>query len=328
MTQLRLSLAVGNYEHVRDLLSGEVRAEGIDIIALRTPIEELLFRFMRFGEWEVSEMGLGPYVSLVSQDRRDMVAIPVFTSRVFRHSALYVRADAGVASPADLAGRRVGVPEWAMTAVIYARALLQHAHGVDLRSIQWVQAGVDEPGRTDKMQLKPAGFSITPEPARSLSEMLVAGDLDAIISARAPRAFRERHPRIRRAFEDLFGEEMAYWKATRIFPIMHLVALRRDVYDQYRWAAMNLYKAFEEAKRRALARLLEAQTSPFPVPWLGHHLELAKREMGVDFWPYGMEPNRRTLEAFCQYAHEQGACARRVEIEELFVPEVRAVSRI
>jgi 4,5-dihydroxyphthalate decarboxylase len=328
MNNLRLTLAIGDYEHVRDLLSGEVRAEGIDLIPLRTPIEELLFRFMRFAEWEVSEMGLGPYVWHVSQGRKDMVAIPVFTSRVFRHSALYVGTGSGIVSPADLAGRRVGVPEWAMTAVIYARALLQHAYGVDLRSIQWVQAGVNEPGRVDKMQLKPAGFSLTPAPTRSLSEMLIKGELDAVISARPPRHFVEHHPGIRRPFDDLFGTEMEYWQETRIFPIMHLVALRQHVYEQYRWAAMNLYKAFEEAKRRSVARLQEVQTSHFPVPWLEHHLALAKRQMGDDFWPYGIEPNRPTLEAFCEYAYEQGACARRVAVEELFVPEVQAASRI
>jgi 4,5-dihydroxyphthalate decarboxylase len=328
MNHLQLSLAIGNYEHVRDVLSGEVRAEGIEIIALRTPIEELLFRFMRFAEWEASEMGLGPYVSLVSQERADMVAIPVFTSRVFRHSALYVRADAGIASPADLARRRIGVPEWAMTAVIYARALLQHAYGVDLKSIQWVQAGVDEPGRVDKMLLRPGGFSIAPEPTRSLSDMLVKGEIDAIISARPPRPYLERHPGIRRLFDDLFGAEVNYWRSMRLFPIMHLVALRRDIYERYRWTAMNLYKAFEEAKRRALARFREEQTSPFPVPWLAHHVAMAQREMGEDFWPYGIEPNRTTLEAFCQYAYEQGACPRRVAVEELFVPEVQAVSRI
>ena len=327
MANISLSLAVGEYEHVRDLLSGEVRAEGIDIVPLRTPIEELLFRFMRFGEWQVSEMGLGPYAALLSRGVPDMIAIPVFTSRVFRHSALYLRADAGIASPAGLAGRRIGVPEWGMTAAIYARALLQHVYGVDLRSIQWVQAGVNEPGRLDKLQLQLPGFSITPMPTRSLSELLLDGELDAIISARPPRPFLERDPRIKRAFDDLFDQEMNYWKATGVFPIMHLMVLRRDVYEQHRWAAMNLYQAFTEAKRRAMGRIRDATASHFPIPWLAHHVDLVRAQMGEDFWPYGIEPNRKTLEAFCQFTHEQGVCARRLSVEEMFATEVQIESR-
>ena len=327
MANISLSLAIGEYEHVRDLLSGEVRAEGIDIVPLRTPIEELLFRFMRFGEWQVSEMGLGPYAALLSRGVPDMIAIPVFTSRVFRHSALYLRADAGIASPAGLAGRRIGVPEWGITAAIYTRALLQHHYGVDLHSIQWVQAGVNEPGRLDKLQLAHPEFSITPMPTRSLSELLLAGELDAIISARPPRPFLEHDPRIKRAFDDVFGEEMNYWKASGIFPIMHLIVLRRDLYEQHRWAAMNLYQAFSEAKHRAMGRIRDATASHFPIPWLAHHVELVRAQMGDDFWPYGIEPNRGTLDAFCQFTHEQGVCARRPGVEEMFAPEVQIESR-
>ncbi|MSQ70661.1 MAG: 4,5-dihydroxyphthalate decarboxylase [Betaproteobacteria bacterium] len=328
MANLPLTLAIGNYEHTRDIVSGDVRAEGIDLTGLRLPIEELLFRFIRHREWGVSEMGLGPHATLISRGDDGMVGIPVFTSRVFRQSSLYLRTDAGIRSPADLAGKRIGVPEWAMTAVIYARALLQHGHGVDLRSIEWTQAGVNEPGRVDKMKLQPPGFSLTPEPARSLSEMLLAGDLDAIISARPPTAFDARDRRIRRAWDDLFGEEVAYWKATRIFPIMHLVVIRRDVYERNPWVALNLFKAFDEAKRRALERIGEMAASHFPIPWLPHHVALAEEQMGKDYWPYGIEANRATLDAFCQYAYEQGACQRLLKVEELFAPQMQGVSRV
>ena len=327
MADIPLTFAVGDYEHVRDLRSGDVRPEGIDLTVLRTPIEELLFRFVRFREWEVSEMGLGPYASLVSRGHTDMVGLPVFTSRVFRHSSLYVRTDAGIDSPADLAGKRIGVPEWALTAVIYVRGLLQHAWGIDLHGIQWVQAGVDEAGRADKMNLDLPQFSITRQPTRSLSEMLVSGDLDAVISARPPRPFLEGHPRVRRGFENGYAEEVSYYEKTQVFPIMHLVVLRRDAYESHRWIAMNLMKAFEEAKRRALARMSDFNSSHFPVAWLPHHLAFARAQMGEDCWPYGVNANRTTLETFCQYAYEQGACARRLEIEELFAPETLAVSR-
>jgi 4,5-dihydroxyphthalate decarboxylase len=257
-----------------------------------------------------------------------LVAIPVVTSRTFRHASLYVRNDAGIATPADLAGRRVGVPEWALTPAIYARAVLQHEYGVDLRAIQWVQAGVDEPGRLDKMQLKPEGFSITPAPTRSLTEMLLAGELDGMISARPPRAVDRGDPRIRPAFADLHGAELAYWRRTKFHPIMHVIAIRRDDYERNRWIARNLFNAFEEAKRRAIARILDTGSSHFPIPWLSHHVAGVQAEMGADFWPYGIEPNRVTLEAFCRFAFEQGACARRLTVDELFAPEMQGAARI
>lgn len=328
MANLRLTLAVGDYEHTRDLASGDVRAEGIDLTVLRTPIEELLLRYVRHSEWQVSEMGMGPFASLLSRGHKDMVGIPVFTSRVFRHTSLYLRSDAGIQSPADLVGKRIGVPEWAMTAVIYVRAVLQHAYGVDLRSIQWFQAGVNEAGRVDKMNLKLPGFSITPTPTRSLSEMLLAGDLDAIISARAPQPYLEGHPRFKRAWSDVFGEEVAYFDATGVFPIMHMIVLRRDAYEENRWIAVNLTKAFEEAKRRALHRIKDSAVSHFPIPWLSHHVALAQAHVGADFWPYGIEPNRKTLDAYCQWCYEQDVCERRLAVEEFFAPEVLTVSRI
>lgn len=328
MANLHLSLAVGDYEHVRDLVAGDVRAEGIDITASRIQIEELLFRFLRHQEWHVSEMGLGPYASLISRSHTGMVALPVFTSRVFRHSAIYLRSDAGITSLADLAGKRVGVPEWAMTAVIYARALLQHVHGVNLRSIEWVQAGVDEPGRIDKMNLQLPSYSVTPQPSRSLTEMLLAGELDAILSARAPRPFLNGDPRIKRAYDDIFAREVDYWQQSKIFPIMHLIVIRRDIYEENRWIAMNLYKAFEEAKRRTFERIRDGAASHFPIPWLSHHVDLARTQMGVDFWPYGIAANRVTLEAFCQYAFEQEVCQRRLSLDELFAPETQALSRV
>ncbi len=327
MADLALTLGVGDYEHTRDLVSGDVRAEGIALTGVRTPIEELLYRFIRHREWEVSEMGLGPYASLLSRGHDGMVGLPVFTSRTFRHGALYVRTDADIRTPADLAGKRIGVPEWAMTAAIYTRALLAQGYGVDLRGIRWFQAGVNEPGRADKMNLSLPGWSITPMPHRSLSEMLLAGDLDAFVSARAPTPFAAGDPRIRRAFDDVFGAEQAWWASEQVFPIMHLIVLRRDAYEANRWIALNLFKAFEEAKRRALVRLADVNCSYLPLPWATHHVGIARDAMGDDPWPYGIEANRRTLEYFCAAAHDQNVCARRLSVEELFAPEFIGVSR-
>jgi len=324
MTRLRLTLAIGDYDHTRDVAQGVVRPEGIDIVHLALPVEEIFFRFTKFREWDASEMSFGKVVALASQDDRSLVALPVFPSRVFRLSSIYVRPGGPVRTPGDLAGKRIGVPEWAQTAAIYTRGYLAHELGLDLAGIEWVQAGVNEPGRVEKVALKlPPGLRLRPMPEATLSGMLARGELDAVLSARPPRGFAEG--RIARLYPEYREPEEAYFRATGIFPIMHVVVLRRDVFERDAWVAMNLLKAFEEAKRRSLARLADVTASHAPLPWLGDYVERTRRLFGDDPWPYGVAPNRRTLEAFLQFAFEQGVCHRRVTVEELF-PEQLAAS--
>jgi 4,5-dihydroxyphthalate decarboxylase len=309
-----LSLAISPYDHARDL-----RPAGIDLTVLDLPIEEIFFRFTKFREWDASEMSCGKTVSLMSQPAPDIMPIPVFPSRVFRHSAIYVNSN--IKAPKDLEGRRVGIPEWAQTAGIYARGLLQHEYGVDLARIQWHQAGVHQPGRVEKVELKlPQGIRITAVPDKTLSQMLASGELDAVISARDPGG--------KRLFEDYMPLEREYFKKTRIYPIMHVIVLRRPVYERDRWIAMNLLKAFEEAKRPSMARLVEIGLSHVPMPWVAEHARRWREIAGEDFWPYGIEPNRPTLEAFVQYAFEQGVTQRRLQLEELFAPETRESFKI
>jgi len=222
MATLSLSLALGAYDHVRDL---EPRGISLNQSTLR--IEEIFFRFTKFREWDAAEMSFGKVVALMAAADPAIIAIPVFVSRVFRHSAIYVRQGSGIAKPKDLEGKRVGVPEWAQTATIYVRGMLAHEYGVDLRSIKWTQAGVNDAGRVEKVKLYlPPGLSVTPAPERSLADMLAKGDLDAVISARDPGG--------ERMFPDYPAAEAAYFRKTRIFPIMHVVALRRDVYERDR----------------------------------------------------------------------------------------------
>jgi len=307
-----LSLAISPYDHARDL-----RPQGIELNLLELQIEEIFYRFTRFREWDASEMSFGKVVSILSQPSPDIVAIPVFPSRVFRHSAIYTK----LRSPKDLEGKRVGIPEWAQTAGIYVRGLLQHEYGVDLARIEWVQAGVREPGREEKVELKlPPGIRITPQPGKTLAGMLASGELDAVISARDPGG-----PRLFQKYQEI---EEAYWLKTRIFPIMHVVVLRREAYERDRWIAMNLFKAFEEAKRVSQARITEIGISHVPMPWLAEHARRWREAAGEDFWPYGIEPNRPTLEAFVQYAFEQGVATRRLTVEELFAPETRESFKI
>jgi 4,5-dihydroxyphthalate decarboxylase len=264
-------------------------------------------------------MSFAKTVALLSQPDADIVAIPVFPSRVFRHSAIYVRSSIG--TPKDLEGKRVGIPEWAQTAGIYARGLLQHEYGVDLASISWFQAGVHQPGRVEKVPLQlPTGIRVTPVPDKSLAQMLASGELDAVISARDPGG--------QRLFRDYMAVEADYFGKTRIFPIMHVIVLRRAVYERDRWIAMNLLKAFEEAKRKSTVRLVEIGLSHVPLPWVAEHANRWRELAGGDFWPYGVEPNRPTLEAFVQYAFEQGVTARRMQVEELFAPETRESFKI
>jgi 4,5-dihydroxyphthalate decarboxylase len=314
--KLPLSLAISPYEHTRDL-----RPEGIELTLLDLPIEEIFYRFTRFREWAASEMSFGKVISLMSAPDPQIVCLPVFLSRVFRHSAIYVGTNASIGKPRDLEGKRVGIPEWAQTAGIYVRGMLQHDYGVDLARIQWFQAGVREPGRVEKVELKlPPGMKIERKADRTLVDMLAKGDLDAVISAREVPGTR--------LFADHRAAEAEYWKKRRIFPIMHVLALKRDVYERDRWIAMNLFKAFEEAKQRSLARVNEFGLSYLPVPWVPDHVREWRALAGEDFWPYGIEPNRPTLEAFLQYGFEQGVATRRLKVEELFAPETLERAKI
>jgi 4,5-dihydroxyphthalate decarboxylase len=304
-----VSLAISPYDHARDL-----RPQGIALTVLELPIEEIFFRFTKFREWDASEMSFGKTVSLMAQPAPDVVPIPVFPSRVFRHSAIYIREKSNIREPKDLEGRRVGIPEWAQTAGIYVRGLLAHEYGVDLARISWVQAGVHQPGRVEKVKLDlPQGVRISAVPDKSLAQMLASGELDAVISARDPGGVR--------LFQNYRETEEAYFRKTGIYPIMHVIVLRREAYERDRWIAMNLFKAFEESKRESMQRLVEIGLSHVPMPWLAEHARRWRELAGEDFWPYGIDANRRTLEAFLQYAFEQGVTPRRLEVESLFAPE-------
>ncbi|MEX1083719.1 MAG: 4,5-dihydroxyphthalate decarboxylase [Xanthobacteraceae bacterium] len=324
MARLPLSLALNQYDHTADLVSGRVPVDGIELNCLTLPIEEIFFRTFVYGEFDISEVSMAKYCSRISQDDRSLVAIPVFPSRVPRHSSIYIRRDGPVRQPSDLAGRKVGLPEWAQTASVYSRGLLAHHYGVDLASIEWVQAGVNQPGRIEKVKLNlPPGVKVTPRPDKSLSEMLVSGEIDVALSAHAPDCFEQGHPNIGRLFENFIDVEMKYVKETGIFPIMHTVAIRGELLERHPWVAMNLFKAFEEAKNRSLARAQSITATACPIPWCYEQTRRAKEIFGEDFWPYGIEANRKTLDAFLQYAFEQGVCHRRLAPEDLFAKQVQ-----
>ncbi|HEY7245688.1 MAG TPA: 4,5-dihydroxyphthalate decarboxylase [Xanthobacteraceae bacterium] len=329
IASVHLTLAVCDYEHVREIAQGIVRADGITLTPLIFPsIEEITFRFTRSLEWDVSELSFGKYISLCSQGVAPMLALPVFPSRVHRHSAIYVRRASGIRSAKDLEGRAVGIPEWAQTAGIYVRGFLAEEYGVDLAKIRWVQAGVDQPGRAEKVELKlPAGMHYQARPDASLSAMLASGEIEAVISARPPNGFGPAGD-VLRLFPSYRAEEERFFKKTAIFPIMHLITLRRAVYEQHPWVAMNLFKMFDEAKRRCFDLLRDFTCARVPLPWAAAIVDEIAADFGPDPYPYGIEESRPTLEAFCRYAHAQGVTHRRMTVEELFPPEVRGRARV
>jgi 4,5-dihydroxyphthalate decarboxylase len=326
---VHLTLAVCDYEHVREIAQGLVRADGITLTPLIFPsIEEITFRFTRGLEWDVSELSFGKYISLSSQGVAPMVAIPVFPSRVHRHSAIYVRGDRGIRSAKDLENRTVGIPEWAQTAGIYVRGFLAEEYGVDLGKIRWLQAGVSEPGRAEKVELKlPDGIRYEARPQTSLSAMLASGEIDAVISARAPQAFVPGGPVVR-LFPNYRAEEERLFRKTGIFPIMHLITMRRAVFEQHPWIAMNLFKMFDAAKRRCFERLRDFTCARIPLPWAAAITDEIASGFGPDPFPYGIEESRPTIEAFCRYAHDQGVTHRRMRVDDLFPREVTGTARV
>jgi len=320
MSRLTLTLACWDYDRTLALRIGEVKPEGIDLTYLCLPPEESFFRQLKDQEFDVSEMSLSSYITVRTRGETPFVAIPVFPSRIFRHSCVFINADSGIRKPEDLAGRRVGVPYYQMTAAVWVRGFLQHDFGVPPEAIRWVVGG-EMPGRLSG----PASIKADPlAPGESLELMLEAGKLDALITAYLPESFRRGSPVVRRLFPDPRPVEEEYFRRTGIFPIMHTVVMREDLYRDYPWVARSLYRAFEESKARVLKRLYDVNALAVTLPWLVLEIEETRRLMGEEFWAYGIEPNRRTLETLAQYLVEQKLAERTLSLEELFPDNVSA----
>jgi 4,5-dihydroxyphthalate decarboxylase len=323
VSKLRMSLGCWDYDRTRALMDGSVQPDGIELNYLNMPVEETFFRMLRHREFDCAEMSLSSYSVSLSRPDRPFVAIPVYPSRFFRHSCIYVNAGAGIREPKDLIGKRVGNPEYQMTAPVWIRGILSEHHGVPVDSVTYVTGGEEEPGRSEKLKLDlPARIRIEPiGPTQTLSKMLASGEIDALYTARRPSSFAVTGGRVRRLFENHVDVERQYFRSTGIFPIMHVVVIRREVYEANRWVAQSLYKAFVQAQQRTYQDLNETAALKAMLPWLNAHVEDARREMGDDFWPYGLERNRKTLETFLRYHLEQGLSKRLLSPDELFAPE-------
>ncbi|MBL8309863.1 MAG: ABC transporter substrate-binding protein [Burkholderiales bacterium] len=332
MSRLRLSFACWNYDRTRALLDGSVQADGIDLNYLCLPVEETFFRMARHREFDVAEMSFSSYCVSLHKPDRPFVALPVYPSRFFRHSCIYVNANAGIREPKDLIGRRIASPEYQMTAPVWIRGILQDHYGVpvDNGGHSYFFGGEEEPGRIEKIKLDlPPHIKLQPiGPTQTLSQMLADGEIDALYTARAPSSFTRGDGRVRRLFENYAEIERAYWRDTGIFPIMHVIVMRRDVYEANRWIAQSLTKAFYAAQRNAYADLAETAALKAMLPWLVAHVEEARHEMGDDWWPYGLERNRKALETFTRYHYEQGLSKRPLALDELFAPESLEAFRI
>lgn len=330
MSKLRLTLACWTYDRTRALLEERVRPDAIDLNYLNIPVEETFFRMLRHKEFDAAEMSLSSYVMTLFQPDRPFIAIPVFPSRFFRHSCIYVHAASGIKGPEDLIGKRVGTPEYQMTAAVWIRGILSDEYGVPVNSVVYFTGGEEEPGRPEKLPLDlPQDIHVERiGPGQTLSSMLGRGDIDALYTARMPSSFRSGSGSVKRLFDDFPTVERSYFSRTGVFPIMHTVVVRRDVYDRDPWVAQSLYKAFCAAQQEAYEELSETAALKTMLPWLTAHVEETRREMGNDFWPYGLERNRHALTTFLRYSHEQGLAKQLLQPEQLFAPETLESFRI
>jgi 4,5-dihydroxyphthalate decarboxylase len=319
MSRLPITIASWDYDRVRALTDGRVEVEGCDVNYITMPVEECFERAFFHGEFEVAEIGFSPYLIALSRGPTPYIAVPVFLSRMFRHSAVYVRSDRGIDGPADLRGKRIGVPEYQMSAVLWFRGYLQDEFGIAPKDINWLQAGLENPGRRDKFPLNlPQGFPLTSRNDVSLSALLADGELDGVMSARRPSCFVNGHPKVRRLFPDYGAAERDYYRRTAIFPIMHALGVRRDIYENNRWLAASLYKAFLKAKRLADAEFAETTALKIGLPWITAEYEATTALMGEDFWSYGVAANRETLATMARYSYEQGLAVRLLAVDEMF----------
>ena len=322
MSKLKLTLACWDYDRTRPLIDGRVQAEDIDLeIKVMRP-RQTFPRMLEDKEFEVSELSLGSYVSLKGRGACPFVAVPVALSKIFRHSCIYVRTDAGIETPQDLRGKRVGTTQLGSTAVIFMNGILQHEYGVTMEDIQWFIGGLTTPTQRPLIPLKlPDKIKVEFLLAdRTLEEMLESGELDALLAIYIPSIFQKGSPRIARLFPNYYDVEQVYYRRTGIFPIMHTVVLRDDIYREHPWAARSVYRAFCEARDLAVDGLYDTDALRLSLPWLIHHVEETWRVLGKDFWAYGLEPNRPTLQAIGQYVYEQGFSPRIVSPDELFAP--------
>ena len=327
--RIPITLACGDYDRTRAIKDGRVTVEGCDVTYLPMEPEEVFHRAFKHQEFDVCELSFSSYMRTMDAGTSPYVGVPAFVSRLFRHAAVYIRTDRGIKHPSDLKGKLIGLPEYQITAVVWLRGIMQDEYGVKPTDIRWRQGGIEEPGRTERTPLKPIpGLDLKSVPDKALSAMLESGELDAIFSARAPSCFVKGAPNIGRLFPDYREVEKAYYKKTQMFPIMHLIGVKRHLVEKHPWLPASLYKAFSQAKAYAMHDVRDINALLVTLPWLVAEVEETVALMGEDFWRYGVKENAREIEALTRYAYEQGLVSRKLSMEDLFPASVIEVSRI
>lgn len=329
MAKLKLSVAIGDYDRMRPLVDGAVQIDAVDPQFMLLEPEEIFFRAFRHADFDITELSMSSYSVKTASGASPYVAVPVFPSRAFRHTSIYVRTDR-IKSPGDLRGKRVGVPEYQLTANVWVRLFLEEDYGVRSSDVTWVRGGYEQPGRQEKIALNlPAGVRLENVPdGKTISGMLASGELDAVIGPRAPSCFRDGHPHVGYLFPNPQAAASDWFRRTEIFPIMHLLGIRRTLADAHPWLPYAVLKAFEQSKAVALERLGDTSATKITLPFVEEQLSAARRLMGEDFWSYGLAPNRHVLERFLRQHHAEGLSSRLLSPEELFHPASLETHRI
>lgn len=327
---LELSLSVCAYDRTTAIFDGRAPIEGCEVTAVALEPEESFHRAFRFQEFDVTEISMSSYLMTLSRGENHYVAVPAFISRLFRHSSIYIRTDRGIRAPADLKGKQIGVPEYQMTANVWVRGMLEEEYGVKPADILWRRGGLEEPGREERSPMKvPPGVDLKTVPTdRSLSDMLEKGELDGVIGARAPTCYLRGAPNVGRLFPDYPAVEEAYFKKTKLFPIMHAIGIRRSLVEKYPWLAVSVYKAFVKAKALCVHELGQIGHLATTLPWPVAEYDRVRKFMGEDFWPYGVHENKHALETLARYSSEQGLSQRLVRLDEMFAKPTYELSKI
>jgi 4,5-dihydroxyphthalate decarboxylase len=327
---VELSLSVCNYDRTAAIFDGRAPIEGCDVTAVALEPEESFHRAFKFQEFDVTEISMSSYLLSLARNDSHYVAIPAFVSRLFRHSSIYIRTDHGIKAPTDLKGRLVGVPEYQMTANVWVRGMLEEEYGVKPADIKWRRGGLEDPGREERARMTtPPDVDLKAVPAdRTLSDMLEKGELDVVIGARAPSCFLRGAPNVARLWPDYPAVEEAYYKKTKLFPIMHAIGIRRSLTEKYPWLAVNVYKAFLKAKALCMHELGQIGHLHASLPWPIAAYDHARKVMGEDYWPYGAHENMHALETLARYSFEQGLSVRKVPLGEMFAKPTYELSKI
>ncbi len=330
MSKLELSIAVGDYDRVRPLVDGSVPIDGVDPVFMLLEPEEIFFRAFRHADFDICELSMSSFTVKTAAGDCPYVGVPVFPSRAFRHNSIYIRTDRGIARPEDLKNRRIGVPEYQVTANVWTRAVLEDEYGVRPSDVTWVRGGYEQPGRIEKIALNlPPDVLVEDAPSgATISGLLASGDIDAVIGPRAPSCFVRGHPHVGWLFADPAAAAAAWFRKTRIFPIMHILGIRRTLAEKHPWLPVAVMKAFGQAKARALAKLADVAATKVTLPFVDEQLFAARRLMGEDFWSYGLDANRHVLATFLRRHHAEGLSSRLLAPEELFHPATHEVHRV